>query len=511
MGRASRSGWLALAVGLVVALAAGVAALSSSSSSRASSADPLRHGGFQLLTVGTPASVQPIAPGFLGLSLEYTAIEPYAGTDPSALNPVLLQLLRNLTPGQAPVIRIGGDSTDHTWWPVPRMRRPGGIRYTLTPRWLAVTRSLAQALGARLIMGIDLEAGSRRLAAAEAQAFAGGIGRGSIEALEPGNEPELYGSWAWYRTPDRQRVMARPKGYDFSAYAHDFTTTARALGGSSLAGPAAGSPKWIGYVGDLLAAEPRLALVTLHRYPLQKCYIRKVWPQYPTIAHLVSPVASRGLAASIAGDVALAHRHGIPLRIDEMNTNSCGSSHGVTDTFASALWALDALFAMANVGVDGVNIHTYPKSTYQLFSFGWSRGRWHGQVQPEYYGLLAFALAAPPGSRLLRVSGAATDGVRAWATRGRDGHVRIALINDSPSGSRAIAIQAPTSGPAALFRLQAPGLASYRGITLAGESFGSRTDTGLLAGTQRTFSIEPAGGDYLVHVPAASAAVLTLP
>jgi hypothetical protein len=503
---------MALGLGLVVALAvAGAIALGSSSSSRASSARPLGHGGFQLLRIGAPARVQPIAPGFLGLSLEYSAIERYAGTDPSALNPVLLELIRNLTPSQAPVIRIGGDSTDHTWWPVPGMRRPGGIQYTLTPRWLALTSSLTQALGARLIMGIDLEADSPRLAAAEAQAFAGGIGRDSIEALEPGNEPELYGSWAWYRTPGGHRVVARPKGYDFPAYAHDFSSTARVLSGGPLAGPAAGSPKWIGYAGDLIAAEPRLALVTLHRYPLQKCYIRKASPQYPTIAHLLSPVASSGLAASVAADVALAHRHGIPLRIDEMNTNSCGSSHGVTDTFASALWALDALFAMAGAGADGVNVHTYPKATYELFSFARSSGQWHGQVAPEYYGLLAFALAAPPGSRLLHVSGAATQGVRAWATRGRDGHIRIALINDSATGSRAIAIQAPTNAPAALFRLQAPGLASYRGITLAGQSFGSRTATGLLAGAQRTFSINPTGGDYLIHVPAASAAVLTLP
>jgi hypothetical protein len=498
-------------VGLLVALGTGVVAASSSTSSHARSVDPLRHGAFKLLTIGKPARVQPIPSGFLGLSLEYGAVEPYAGSDPSAPNPVLLQLIRNLTPGQAPVIRIGGDSTDWTWWPVPHMRRPAGIRYTITPRWLAVTRSLTQALGARLIMGVDLEADSRPLAAAEAQAFTTGIGRNSIAALEPGNEPELYGSFAWYRTPNGTRVMARPEGYDFSAYAHDFSTTARVLIGSPLAGLAAGSPKWIGYVGDLLAAEPRLGLVTVHRYPLQKCYIRKAWPQYPTIAHLLSPVASRGLAASVAGDVALAHRHGIPLRVDEMNTNSCGGSRGVTDTFASALWALDALFAMANAGADGVNIHTYPKATYELFSFGKSRGQWHGHVQPEYYGLLAFALAAPPGSRLLHVSGAATQGVRAWATRGRDGHIRIALINDSTSRSRAIAIQAPTSAPAALFRLQAPGLTASRGITLAGESFGSHTDTGLLAGAQRTFSINPSGGDYLVHVPAASAAVLTLP
>jgi len=510
MGRGSRSGWVGLALGLVVALA-GAIALDDSSSSGATNVGALQQGEFKLLTIGQPARGQPIPSGFLGLSLEYTAIEPYAGTDPRAVDPVLVQLIRNLTPGQAPVIRIGGDSTDSTWWPVSGMRRPGGVRYALTPRWLAVTRSITQALGARLIMGINLEANSQPVAAAEAQAFTTGIGRSSIDALEPGNEPELYGSWAWYRTPGGRRVTGRPSGYDFRAYTRDFSRMAQALTGNQLAGPTTGAVKWMAHVNELLAAQPHLGLVTLHRYPVQKCYIQRASPQYPTIPHLLAAGASRGLAASVAGQVALAHARGIPLRIDEMNTNSCGTSHGVTDTFASALWALDALFAMANVGVDGVNIHTYPKAPYELFSFNRSHGQWQGRVQPEYYGLLTFALAAPPGSKPLRVSGNATDVVRAWATRGPDQHTRVVLINDSPDRMQAIAIRATTSAPATLFRLQAPALASNHRITLGGQSFGSRTDTGLLAGTPLTRSINPTNGDYLIHVPAASAAVLTLP
>jgi len=40
--------------------------------------------------------------------------------------------------GQAPVLRIGGDSTDTTWWPTPGLRPPPGVTYSLSPRWLAV-------------------------------------------------------------------------------------------------------------------------------------------------------------------------------------------------------------------------------------------------------------------------------------------------------------------------------------------------------------------------------------
>ena len=59
----------------------------------------------------------PVHPGFLGFSFEFQAVRAYTGTDPTAINPVLVQLIRNLTPGQAPVIRIGGDSTDVSWVP----------------------------------------------------------------------------------------------------------------------------------------------------------------------------------------------------------------------------------------------------------------------------------------------------------------------------------------------------------------------------------------------------------
>src|SRR5205814_1754923 len=76
---------------------------------------------------------------------------------------------------------------------------------------------------------------------------------------------------------------------------------------------------------------------------------------------------------------------------------------GGPDAFASARWGLDVLFEMAAVGVDGVNMHTFPGAAYELFTFRQVRGRWQAVVAPEYYGLEAFAQAAPAGSRLLSV------------------------------------------------------------------------------------------------------------
>ncbi len=463
-----------------------------------------------LTVTGTPTG-RAIPSGFLGLSLEYPAVEAYTGKDPKAVNPVFEQLIRNLTPGQAPDLRIGGDTTDWTWWPVPGVSKPPGIRYLLNKNWVQVTAALTKTLGARLILGVNLELDSSTDASAEAQALVNGIGRSSIGGLELGNEPELYGSFTFYTLPDGTKVNGRPKSYDFPAYLKDFTRISAALPKLPLVGPATGAKHWIPELPNFLAAQPGVRVATLHKYPLQTCFIAPSQPQFPTIAHFLSPVASRGLADSIAPFVADSHARHVPIRIDEMNSDSCGSAPGISNGFVSALWALDAVFQMARVGVDGVNIHTYPKAPYELFTFTRRQGKWNGFVAPEYYGLEMFAQAAPPGARLLRTSGALGN-VRAWATRAPDGTVRIVLINDYTAQSRTVHVRiAGAHGTATLERLRSKGLTATTGVTLGGQSFGDSTTTGMVAGRAALDTVRPTSGGYVVRMPRASAAMLTIP
>jgi Glycosyl hydrolase family 79 C-terminal beta domain len=332
----------------------------------------------------------------------------------------------------------------------------------------------------------------------------------SIEGLELGNEPELYGSFSFYRLPNGQHVNGRPKGYDFSDYLHDFSRIGGSVPKLPLIGPATGGPHWIPDLPSFLRAQPRVRVATLHRYPLQSCFIRPSQPQYPTLAHLLSPTASQGLASSIAPYVRVAHARRIPLRIDEMNSVSCGTAPGISSTFGSALWVLDAVFQMARVGVDGVNIHTYPKAPYELFNFTRSGGTWSGYVNPEYYGLLMFAQASPAGARLLPTSGALGN-VRSWATRAPDGTIHVVLINDYTAQSRTIAVRIPgAGGPATLEPLRAPGVSARTGVTLGGQTFGTATTTGLLSGPSDATAVKPSGGNYVVKLPQASAAMLTI-
>jgi hypothetical protein len=452
-----------------------------------------------------------IPSGFLGLSIEYPALASYGGTTPADIDPVFEQLIRNLAPGQAPVLRIGGDSTDSTWWPLKGVARPPGVSFSLTQRWIQVTRKIAAAVRARLILGVNLEADSSQIAAAEAEALIAGIGRGAIRALELGNEPELYSTFAWYRKAGGKGVPGRSRGYDFAAFLRDFAAIATSLPRYPLAGPALSGSSWTRGLGQFLASQPHVELATLHRYPLQLCFTPRSSLRHPSIRHLLAAHASRGLAESLAGYVRLAHAHGLPFRLDELNTVACGAERAVSETFASALWALDALFELARVGIDGVNMHTFPGAGYELFRISRSAAGWRASIGPEYYGLLMFAQAAPAGARLLPVATTAGAPVRVWATETRDGRVRVTLINKSLEARGTVAVQVRGDHrPGTLERLEGPDAAASTGIELGGRSFDPRTATGVLRGTPRTTSVSPVGGRYLVEMPPTSAALLTL-
>ena len=131
-----------LALGL--ALLAGTLALPAGASTAADAP--------QVITIGGPATRQAIPPGFLGLSFEYWAVPEYSGQSPRHVNPVFVQLIRNLAGGSPPDLRIGGVTTDNTWWPIPGASTPAGVVFGLSPRWIGVIGAVAAKLDTRLIL-----------------------------------------------------------------------------------------------------------------------------------------------------------------------------------------------------------------------------------------------------------------------------------------------------------------------------------------------------------------------
>ena len=459
-------------------------------------------------SVGSTPTGQAMPSGYVGVSIEFSALHEYTGRDSAKVNPILVSLLRALAPGQSPVIRIGGNSEDRSWWPVRNTIPPRGVRYTLTPDWLAGAHTLAAALNARMIPGVNLAADRPALAAAEARALVQGIGRRYIDAIEIGNEPDVYSVFPWFSGRKGLSYYARPTDYDVSLYSHDFSRWAGMMPNVPLAGPAFAELTWLDGLGQFISSEPRLHEVTIHRYPLRACVTDPIAPGYPTIPALLSDNSSVAMAQSLAPYVQVAHNTNLPFRVGEMNSAACTGKMGVSNTFASALWVLDTLFNFASVGVDGVNVHTLPNAPYELFSFTDTQGRWRAFVHPEYYGMLLFAQAFPPGAQLLPVS-APPGPVKIWATRTSTGRTRVVLINKSTSTPASVNLTVPAAGGrASLEWLRAPKVSSVSGVSLGGRSFGTAAPSGTL-GSMKTVPITATAGSYSITLPAGSAAMLT--
>ncbi|MGB9183277.1 MAG: glycosyl hydrolase family 79 C-terminal domain-containing protein [Solirubrobacteraceae bacterium] len=471
------------------------------------------------VSVTTMPATRPLPADFLGLALEYNTIPRWVGNGSEPVDPVLVQLIRNLAPTGRPSIRIGGQSTERTWWPVPGVARPLGVTYNLTPSWAGSAQALAKMIDAQLLLGINLEADRTRISQAEADQLQA-VGSNYIGALVIGNEPDLYPTMPWYKLINGKPapwydqagtpVFSRGPGYGVTRFVNEFLRTLRVMPQLPIAGPDA-STGWLDTFSHFLSPGSRVRMLTSHAYGLNQCVPDPTSPLYPSVPNLLRLSASRNLLLGTSPAVARAHRSGATFRIDEMGSITCNGRQGVSDTMASALWLLDALFAVARQGVDGVNLHTYPNSANGLFDLQRTNGAWNASVHPLYYGALMFAQAAPAGSRMVRVAAPTQNGLRAWATLGPDQRVRVVVINAGLNGGIRAQVRAPAlyrSNPGGLERLQASSAYASHGVTLGGQQFGTTT-TGALPPPVPQI-VKPHRGIYAVTLPPGSAALLTL-
>jgi hypothetical protein len=493
-------------------LAAGGVVLACGTTGQASAAD--------LALAGRGGIVIPQA--FVGLSLEYNSILELAGANPRRVNPVFVRLLRAIAPvgGGRLVLRIGGNSTDDAWW--PKGRRTSALeKYKLTPTWTDVMAALLRKSGASTILGLNLAVDRRAVVREEARQLIARLPRGSVNALELGNEPEVYGAFPRFRDANGEPVYARaPGAWGYRRYRTDLRRFIRALrpvrGSIPLAAPASGSASWPPSLGKFLATtRADVGLTTYHAYPLLRCHVTPASRLWPSIPNLLAERSSHGLAARFARLVRISNRHHIPLRFDELGSVACGGFRGVSDTFASALWTVDTLFELAGTGADGVNLHMAKGLVYAPFQFSKRGSQWHAEVRPEAYGVLMFEQAAPAGATLLQIRTAPVPGLKLWATRDSARNLRVVAINKDATRARTVVLAIGTNrGPALVQRLQAPSLTTTvqsGRISLGGLSYGPDTTTGLLRGRPLATIVNRRHGVYAIPVGAASAAIVTIP
>lgn len=454
----------------------------------------------------------PVPAGFVGLASEYSDIEKEVGTNPAQPDVPFEQLVRNLASDGGLILRIGGDSTDWTWWPVPRMKQPGWVRYTLTPTWAAVTQKLAEDLKAHMILGINMEADNPKVARTEVNALAAGLGSSVTATYEVGNEPELYSKFPFYRFPTFHAktggpIRGRPKGYSYSDITSDWIRIAGALPHPlRLAGPGYTSTNALPFITQFLTSARRLSLLTVHNYPLRS---PRCGGGTLEESQLFQPAALQDLADNLNAWTKVAHKFAVPVRVDEINAVTCGGLPNFSDTFGPALWALNILPLYVEAGVQGVNFETRPSTAQNLIQPSQTASGWQVTVQPEYYGLLAFAQLTPPGSHLLEVSSSRT-GLYTWAVRTPGQGRTVVATNATAKPTTVTARVAGARGPASVRILGATagGLSATAGVSLGGQTISPTT--GQLTGTPVTTSIRSSHGVYRIQIPADSAAILTV-
>ncbi len=458
------------------------------------------------VTIGAGVA-QAVPHSFLGISTEYWAL-PVWERHPVLLHRVL-SLLR--APGDDPlVLRIGGDSADEAFWE-PATRKITGWAVALNPAWLREARALVRGAHVRLIIDLNLLTATPAMAAQWARAVEAALPPRSIVGFEIGNEPDIYDRQYWLSIVAGSAFgdQILPRKLSAAVYARDFHAYAHALSaaapGVPLLGPALANPSLhVSWISTLLAGpHPGLRTISVHRYPYSACAVPGS-AAYPTIARVLSEHAGAGVARALQKEIRLVHRAGLSFRVSELNSVTCGGLRGVSDTFATALWAPDALFELLRGGVDAVNIHVRPRTINLAFALT-SRGL---TAHPLLYGLILFSrtLGIDPQLLPLRLRARASQHLKAWAVRVR-GDVLHVLLIDKGSRPVTVALHLPARAPASVQRLLAPSVASSSGVTLGGQELST---SGRWEGSVATESLRPGVHGYELTLPRYSAALVSV-
>ena len=460
------------------------------------------------LTIGPNLSTVPVPRSYFGISTEYKNLAAFESTNLPVFERVLTLLH---VPGDGPlVLRIGGDSADESMWD-PNRQRIYDWAYALNPGYLATLKTLVRRDHLNLIVDLNLLTDTPVAAAAWAHAAETSLPHDSIVGFEIGNEPDLYSHRYWMAMTASAPLLTQPLPLAMTPdlYAQKFAAYAQVLGEHApdirLLGPAVAHPSSrLDYITTLITEEAsELGGVTAHVYPYSKCAKSPLSPRYPTVMRLLSHQAVSPFSTSIAPAVAIAHANGLKFRLTEFNSVTCGGKPGVSDTFATALWAPDALFTAMRAGVDGTNLHVRSKPSAINAAFAITRGGL--EPRPLLYGLMLFNRTLGPQARLVRLHLVAARALNlsAWAVevRGRILHV---LLIDKGSRTVRVDLHLPAIAPASVQRLLAPSPYSRSGVTLDGQrlNYAARW-----VGRKTANPVTHGARGYVVDVPQRSAAL----
>jgi hypothetical protein len=405
----------------------------------------------------------PVPQRFLGLSFEASALGQLARY---ASRGDLVGLLRSLGPG---VLRFGGITADqNVAWTDGVTPRPAWASSVIDAAELRAIGVLARRSGWRILLTVGLAHFEPTAAAREVAAAHLALGP-YLAAVEIGNEPDAYGRHGLRELP----WIAQGYEEEVTAYRE---AIAALTPGIAIAGPDVSGPGVFAEWGAAEALAQTPALLTGHHYPLG-CAQRPA----PSITTLLSATTRGREARSLATYLSISRSNGVPLRMDESNSVSCGGVAGISDTFASALWASAYITQAMAAGVAGINLQGNPTNCTGYTPVcapdpaAIAGGRL--RAEPVWYALLLTSslVGARPLPTTITSEGSpeGPPNLLAQSFSAPDRTLRVLLADDEPPGSAPVAVRlelGSTVGAARLLRLTAPSPSATGGVLLAGRA-----------------------------------------
>src|SRR5580700_9653361 len=424
-------------------------------------------------------------------------------------NRAYVQLVRGL--GANGIIRVGGITSDSASFAADAVASAAAKAPVINAANLRELGTFLDATGWRLIWGLNLGSGDMKNAAEEAVAVAAAV-KDKLIAFEIGNEPDGFAGDAFN--------ARRPKNYGYGDYLKEFRAYKAVIRSKLPDAPFAGpNASWAtGWVSRFAADEGSdLKLLTRHYYragannPYLDKLIGSGSADYEArrknnkIDLLMREDTSiRAMLHELSAASSAGH---VPFRICEANSFYGGGQPGASDRFVSALWVLDFMWTLAYGGAAGVNMQTGVNHLDFVSYYSPIRDDPNGaaSIGPEYYGMLAFAQASK-GERIALDYDADGLNFTAYAVLGDHRDLMVTLINkDRNAGADITMTTGQTFQTATAWRLKGFALDSADNVTLGGIEIAANDRWH----PREVEFLRTVGGVGEIHVPAASAAIVT--
>ena len=441
---------------------------------------------------------QAVSSNFVGLSHETLLLFPDTNGNYlfSATNTPLINMFKTLG---IKSLRLGGNSADNVNDNNGQLPADSTCEAADKCPIIDNLYAFAQAAGIKIIFTLRLKVYDPNAAAGEA-AYIMKHYSSLTDCFEVGNEPNVYISS--YSTYDS----------DFKAYRTAVLASAPSAKFCAPATTNGGGQPWAESFANEYKGDSTILLVCGHYYP----GTRTGSGTNADIDFLLDPSrlsgGSNNYSLYYSQFPSTAVSDGELFRLEETNSLASQGESGVSNVYASALWALDYMHWWAMQNSRGLNFHTGATSVYDPIMPTVLAASY--TAEPVAYGLKAFGLGSN-GENVSTAVSSNPNSVNMTAYGVLDsstGNLYVTIINKEHFASAKNATVTLSPGAAysggALWTLQqaSSDVTATSGITLGGSAIGG---DGSWNGTSSSIS-PSSSGDFTINVPAASAAIVEL-